>query len=40
MKASFYYLRMSVDLTQYRGAVGTSTLERPYFDRVVKYFVS
>ena len=37
---SFYYLKMSVNLTQYRRAVVTFKLERAYFNRAVKHFLS
>ena len=40
MGVSFYYLKMSVNLTQYRRAVVTFKLERAYFNRAVKHFLS
>ena len=38
IEASFYYLRMPVNLTQYRGAVGTFNTQKNIFQRKRKLF--
>ena len=40
MGASFYYLKMSVNFTQYRGAVGTFNTRKSTFQRSRKSFLS
>ena len=41
MGASFYYLKLPVNLAQHHGGQwGASTLKRAYFNRAVKHFLS